>query len=69
VTPATVLPDIRILSMHLSGYGHWSLYFKGSYYDPEFGVLTTLPFKARLDYNWKIDSAKIKPYWHGYLDK
>lgn len=50
----TVLPDICILSLKLPGYGHWSLYYKGTYYDPEFGILNELPQDTRLNHYWKI---------------
>ena len=54
VTKDTVLPDICILSVKLPKYGHWSLYFKGKYYDPEFGVIDDLPENAVLKYYWEI---------------
>lgn len=44
----TELPQCCILSVKLPGYGHWSLYYKGKYYDPEFGVLDKLPEQAIL---------------------
>lgn len=28
-----------ILTVHMPNYSHWVLYFKGKFYDPEFGVL------------------------------
>lgn len=31
--------DISILTVQMPNYSHWVLYFKGKYYDPEFGVL------------------------------
>lgn len=33
------LPDICILRVQFPDYGHSVLYYKGTYYDPEFGVL------------------------------
>ena len=54
VTKDTVLPDICILSLQLPNYGHWSLYFKGKYYDPEFGEMSELPENAVLKYFWEI---------------
>ena len=53
-TEDTKLPDCCILSIMLPGYGHWSLYYKGKYYDPEFGVLDKLPGQAKLRYYWEI---------------
>jgi RimJ/RimL family protein N-acetyltransferase len=49
-----VLPEICILSLKLPGYGHWSLYYKGKYYDPEFGVLKKCPQNAKLNHYWEI---------------
>lgn len=48
------LPKLCIISLALPGYGHWSLYVGGKYYDPEFGVSDRLPDGARLCYYWKI---------------
>jgi uncharacterized protein (DUF433 family) len=31
--------DVCILTVHMPEYSHWVLYFKGKFYDPEFGVL------------------------------
>ena len=53
-TADTKLPDCCILSIMLPGYGHWSLYYKGKYYDPEFGVSDKLQEKAKLRYYWEI---------------
>lgn len=50
----TILPDICILSLRLPGYGHWSLYYKGVFYDPEFGVLNNLPPNSKLNHYWEI---------------
>lgn len=48
------LPELCIISLALPGYGHWSLYARGKFYDPEFGVSDRLPDGARLCYDWKI---------------
>lgn len=53
-TPGIPLPDCCILSLRLPGYGHWSLYYKGKYYDPEFGVSDKLPKQAKLCYFWEV---------------
>jgi len=53
-TDDAILPDICILSLKLPKYGHWSLYFKGTYYDPEFGVLKKNPPNAKLNHYWEI---------------
>lgn len=31
--------DISILTVHMPKYTHWVLYYKGKFYDPEFGIL------------------------------
>ena len=31
--------DISILTVHMPNYSHWVLYYKGKFYDPEFGLL------------------------------
>lgn len=54
-TEDDVLPDCCILSVKLPGYGHWSLYYKGKFYDPEFGILTKLPEQAKLCSYWEIE--------------
>jgi len=53
-TDETRLPECCILSLKLPEYGHWSLYYKGKYYDPEFGVSDKLPENAILKYYWEI---------------
>ena len=53
-TEGIVLPECCILSVKLPGYGHWSLYYKGRFYDPEFGVSDKLPEQARLRYYWEV---------------
>jgi len=53
-TKDKILPDICILSLKLPKYGHWSLYYKGKYYDPEFGVLKECPPNAKLNHYWEI---------------
>ena len=48
------LPGCCVLSVKLPGYGHWSLYYKGKYYDPELGVLDELPPQAKLVSYWEV---------------
>ncbi|WP_243155984.1 hypothetical protein [Clostridium sp. C2-6-12] len=31
--------EISILTVHMPTYTHWILYYKGKFYDPEFGML------------------------------
>ena len=41
------LPQICILSLETPHCWHWSLYFKGKFYDPEYGVLSDFPPSKR----------------------
>lgn len=46
--PEIILPDLCLLKLLLPGYGHWAVYYKGIFYDPEFGVLEKCYPKARI---------------------
>ncbi len=48
------LPEICILSLETPHCWHWSLYFKGVFYDPEYGVLNDFPPSSRR-YFFKIE--------------
>ena len=37
------LPPIAVLSLETPKCWHWSLYFDGTFYDPEYGVLEDFP--------------------------
>lgn len=47
------LPEIALLSLETPKCWHWSLYFGGTFYDPEYGVLDDFPPSFRR-YYWKI---------------
>lgn len=47
------LPDIALLSLETPRCWHWSLYFKGKFYDPEHGILDDFP-QANRKYYWEI---------------
>ena len=47
------LPPVCILSLETPKCWHWSLYFEGTFYDPEYGVLTDFPPSNRR-YYWEI---------------
>jgi hypothetical protein len=47
------LPDICFLSLETPHCWHWSLYYKGTFFDPEYGVLTDFPPSNRR-YYWEI---------------
>ena len=53
VTKKESLPDIALLSLETPKCWHWSLYFKGIFYDPEYGVLDDFPPSNRR-YYWEI---------------
>jgi len=52
----TVLPDICILLMSApEGWNYFSLYYKGTYYDPKVGVVDKLPADIKpISYIWEI---------------
>ncbi|MEE0946223.1 MAG: hypothetical protein U0M42_05295 [Acutalibacteraceae bacterium] len=47
------LPQIAILSLETPRCWHWSLFFKGIFYDPEHGILSDFPHCNR-KYYWEI---------------
>ena len=55
VTKKEELPKIAMLSLETPKCWHWSLYFGGKFFDPEFGVLDDFPICNRKFY-WEIKS-------------
>ena len=53
ITAKEQLPEICILSLQTPKCWHWSLYFKGKFLDPEYGVLDVFPPSDRR-YYWQI---------------
>ena len=53
VSSLSELPSVALLSLETPKCWHWSLYFHGKFYDPEYGVLSDFPPSARR-YYWKI---------------
>ena len=53
VTEKSALPRIALLSLETPKCWHWSLYFDGKFYDPEYGVLVDFPPSNRR-YFWEI---------------
>ncbi len=49
------LPSVALLSLETPKCWHWSLYFKGKFYDPEYGILDEIPPSARR-YFWLISA-------------
>ena len=47
------LPRVAMLSLETPKCWHWSLYFDGKFYDPEYGLLTDFPPSNRR-YYWEI---------------
>ena len=47
------LPRLCFLSLETPKCWHWSLYFEGTFYDPEHGVLNDFPESNRR-YYWEI---------------
>ncbi len=47
------LPEVCMLSLETPRCWHWSLYFKGTFYDPEHGILDNFPVCER-KYYWEI---------------
>lgn len=56
ITKKEELPKICFLSLETPHCWHWSLYFDGIFYDPEYGTLTDFPPSARR-YYWEIKKA------------
>ena len=53
VSSKNELPEVALLSLETPKCWHWSLYFEGVFYDPEYGVLEDFP-PSRRRYYWKI---------------
>lgn len=49
----TDLPEIALLSLETPRCWHWSLYYDGTFYDPEHGVMDDFPESKRKFY-WEI---------------
>ena len=50
------LPQICLLSLETPHCWHWSLYYKGTFLDPEYGILNDFPPSERR-YYWEICSG------------
>lgn len=49
------LSPVALLSLETPRCWHWSLYAKGTFYDPEHGVMTDFP-QCKRKYFWEITS-------------
>lgn len=47
------LPELCLLSLETPRCWHWSLYHKGTFYDPENGIMNDFPESNRR-YYWKL---------------
>ena len=47
------LPPICLLSLETPRCWHWSLFYAGTFYDPEHGIMTDFP-KSERKYYWEI---------------
>ncbi len=52
------LPSLCMLSLETPKCWHWSLYFNGKFYDPEYGVLDDFPPSNRR-YYWEIKNSGL----------
>ena len=52
------LPKIAVLSLETPRCWHWSLYFNGTFYDPEHGIMDDFPVCNR-KYYWEIKEEAI----------
>lgn len=52
------LPQIALLSLETPRCWHWSLYYYGTFYDPEHGVLNDFPECNRKFY-WEITKQEF----------
>ncbi len=48
------LSDIALLSLETPRCWHWSLYYKGVFYDPEHNILSDFP-DCKRKYYWKVE--------------
>ena len=49
----TDLPRLCLLSLETPRCWHWSLFYQGTFYDPEHGVMTDFP-ECKRKYYWEI---------------
>lgn len=52
------LPKFCFLSLETPKCWHWSLYYDGTFYDPEYGILKDFPPSKRR-YYWEIKTQDI----------
>ena len=58
VSDRSELPELCILSLETPRCWHWSLFCKGTFYDPEHGVSDDFP-ECRRKYYWEIRPIHI----------
>lgn len=47
------LSPVSLLSLETPRYWHWSLYYNGTFYDPEHGIMEDFP-ECKRKYFWEI---------------
>lgn len=52
-TDKSELPKVALLSLETPKCWHWSLYYDGLFYDPEYGLINEIPPSNRR-YYWKL---------------
>ncbi len=63
--PNVPLPNICIIRMRVYGEsgkfacGHWGLFFKGKYYDPDWGIRDEYPANIKIFQVWEIYSYSV----------
>ncbi|MBQ9531796.1 MAG: hypothetical protein IJR70_06955 [Eubacterium sp.] len=48
------LPKVCLLSLETPRCWHWSLYYNGTFFDPEHGIMNDFP-ESKRKYYWKIN--------------
>ncbi len=56
VNDKSELPRVALLSLETPKCWHWSMFFEGKFYDPEYGVLDDFP-PTRRKYYWNLEGC------------
>lgn len=57
VSDKNELPELCLLSLETPRCWHWSMFYNGTFYDPEHGVMSDFP-KSTRRYYWKLSWNK-----------
>lgn len=55
-TEKSELPNVALLSLQTPKCWHWSLYYNGMFYDPEYGLISEIPQSNRR-YYWELENV------------